>query len=227
MPFFHIEKAFANYTPIKNDIFVCSYFKSGTNWTMQIAHQIANRGQGEYQNIHDVIAWPDVPMKNFAIPILDKSPSQQSITGLRAIKTHLDGNFVPYNKQAKYICVVRDPKDVFVSSYFFMRSVLFGKLMPSVATWLDLFLSKFALHGPWANFLHSYWSWRDRSNVLFLTFEEMKEDLPEVIRKTTNLLGVELSTEEFERVCYLSSYSYMKMIELRNCKIVLRRILES
>ncbi|NQZ68116.1 MAG: sulfotransferase domain-containing protein [Lentisphaeria bacterium] len=207
------ESAFADYTPTKNDIFICSYIKSGTNWAMQIAHQIANRGQGEYENIHDVVSWPEVPIKNFAIPLLDTSQSKKSVTGLRVIKTHLEGNLVPHNEHAKYICVVRDPKDVVVSSYFFMRTALFGKLMPSVSAWLNNFLSDVAIHGPWANFLHTYWLWQDRDNVLFLTYEDMIEDLPGVIRKIASFVTVDLTDEEFERICYLSSYSHMKAID--------------
>ena len=34
-----------DYVPTEHDVFVCSYFKSGTNWTMQIATQIAYRGR--------------------------------------------------------------------------------------------------------------------------------------------------------------------------------------
>jgi hypothetical protein len=207
-----MEKAFAGYIPTENDVFVCSYFKAGTNWTMQIAYQIAQRGQGDYENIHDVVPWPDAPIKAMAVPLADVSLLKPSITDLHVIKTHSEAHSVPYTEQAKYICVVRDPKDVFVSSYFYVRSVIMGKLMPTVATWLDVYLSTAALHGQWADFLFGYWQWRDRPNVLFLTYEAMKDDLPGVIRQIAGLMGVELSVEEFERVCYLSSYDYMKSI---------------
>jgi hypothetical protein len=207
-----MEKAFAGYAPTEKDVFVCSYFKAGTNWTMQIAYQIAQRGQGEYENVHDVIPWPDAPIKKMAVPLAENPPLKPSATGLRVIKTHSEAHSVPYSKQAKYICVVRDPKDVFVSSYFYVRSVIMGKLMPSVAAWLDVYLSDAALHGQWVDFLNGYWQWRDRPNVLFLTYEAMKDDLAGVIRQIAGLMGVELSDEEFERVYYLSSYAHMKSI---------------
>jgi hypothetical protein len=136
-----------------------------------------------------------------------------SKTGLRVIKTHSEAYAVPYNEKAKYICVARDPKDVFVSSYFYVRSTILGKIMPSVSTWLDIFLSDNALHGEWADFLHGYWQWRDRSNVLFLTYEEMKDDLPGIIRKTAAFMRIILTPEEFERVFDLSSYKHMKSID--------------
>jgi hypothetical protein len=206
-----MEKAFTGYEPKANDVFVCSYFKAGTNWTMQIAYQIANRGAGEYQNIHDVIPWPDAPIKALAVPLSETS-EKNSITGLRVIKTHSLAYSMPYSRDAKYICVVRDPKDVFVSSYHYVRSVVLGNLMPTVATWLDIFLSKVAMHDQWADFLCGYWKWRDRPNVLFLTYEEMKDDLAGTIRRIADLTGVSLTPEESDRICHASSYAHMKSI---------------
>ena len=49
-----------DYVPTANDVLICSYFKSGTNWTMQIAVQIAHRGRAEFEHIHDLVAWPDM-----------------------------------------------------------------------------------------------------------------------------------------------------------------------
>ncbi len=36
-----------------------TYAKSGTNWMMQIAHQLIYHGKGEYNHLHDVVPWPD------------------------------------------------------------------------------------------------------------------------------------------------------------------------
>src|SRR5262245_37718973 len=48
------------YTPTSHDVFVAAHVKSGTNWMMQIAHQLAFHGNAEYDHIHSVVAWPDV-----------------------------------------------------------------------------------------------------------------------------------------------------------------------
>jgi hypothetical protein len=49
-----LEKVFAGYEPTGSDVFVSTFAKSGTNWMMQLAHQIAFRGAGDYAHIHDV-----------------------------------------------------------------------------------------------------------------------------------------------------------------------------
>ena len=79
--------------------------------------------------------------------------SARSGVSLRVIKTHLPLGRLPMNADAKYIYVVRDPKDVFVSSYHFVRDVALGPLMPSVANWLKVYLSPDVSFGSWAQHL--------------------------------------------------------------------------
>ncbi|RLA08616.1 MAG: hypothetical protein DRQ54_04195 [Gammaproteobacteria bacterium] len=126
-----VEHSFDDYTPTASDALVCSCFKSGTHWMMQIAHQIAHRGRGEYDNIYDVIPWNEGPNPKLCMPLTDPRPLQLSPIDLRIIKTHAASWHVPYNEAAEYICVIRDPIDVFVSSYHFIASAMFGELRPA------------------------------------------------------------------------------------------------
>lgn len=201
------------FEPTGHDVFVCAYFKSGTNWTMQIAVQIAYRGRAEFAHIHDLVPWMDLPASNrFTVSLDDESNWRNSPTGLRVIKTHLAFADIPYSPKARYIYVVRDPKDVFVSSYHFVRSTALGPLTPSLERWLDLYLSPDTYLGSWARHLQSGWENRNRENVLFLTYEEMKADLPGTVRRIAKLMGVDLTPEEVERVVEQSSYEHMKAI---------------
>jgi alcohol sulfotransferase len=124
-------------------------------------------------------------------------------------------NMVPYSEAARYICVVRDPKDVFVSSFHFVRDSMLGPLMPSKARWLENFLSPDTMSGSWAAHLNSYWRARQRDNVLFLTYEEMKHDLPATVRRIARLMGVTLTAAQFDAVVQQSSFSHMKQIGLK------------
>jgi hypothetical protein len=206
------QRAFRGYQPTKHDVFVCTYAKSGTYWTIQIAYQIAHRGHGDYRHIHDVVPWPEAPMPHI-VPLSDESTYRHAPTGLRVIKTHLESTYVPYNPDAKYIVVVRDPKEVLVSSYFFSRSILPGITMVPVEEWLAMFLSGHFQFGSWIEHLVSYWPWRKRDNVLFLTFGDMKADLEGTVRRIADLMAVELSPEEFALVVEKSQFQYMKRID--------------
>ena len=86
------KNPFRDYVPTAHDVFVAAYVKSGTNWMMQIAHQLACHGHGNYEHIHSVVPWPDTaimgPMRRYAIPVDDPSVWMASPERKRVIKTH-------------------------------------------------------------------------------------------------------------------------------------------
>lgn len=208
-------RPFGEYQLGGRDVVVMVYVKSGTNWTMQIAHQLLHHGEAEFDHIHDVVAWPEArnhfPMRHYAIPLEDEMPWRSSPEGKRVIKTHLNWEQIPYSPDARYISVIRDPKDVFVSSYFFIRNMM---PLPSVAAWARLFQSDdFNTWGSWAINTAGYWAQRHRPNVLLLSFQEMKRDLPGTVRRIAEFLDVRASDEVLRRVSERSTFEYMKSID--------------
>ena len=205
---------FGDYLPTARDVVACSYFKSGTNWLMQMTTQIAWRGRAEFEHIHDLVPWPDGPGAGtfYSIGLHDETPWRTSPTGLRVIKYHGLPSDVPYTEEARYVAVVRDPKSVCVSSYHFARATVFGPLMPSPEHWAGYFMKPgFPLHD-WAVHLAGWWAMRDRPNVLFLTYEEMVTDHPAAVRRLADFMGVQLTSDELDAVVLRSSFAYMKPI---------------
>ena len=98
------KNPFGSYSPNEHDIIVATYAKSGTNWMMQIAHQLAFHGKGEFAHIHEVVPWPDSapPLGKYAIPVEDPSVWMASPEKKRVIKTHLNWEFIPYSEKARY-----------------------------------------------------------------------------------------------------------------------------
>jgi hypothetical protein len=211
---------FRGYAPGKQDVFVMTYAKSGTNWVMQIVWQLIPHCQKDFDHIHSVVAWPDAvlntrTMRNYAIP-LDKATGWRTAPERkRIIKTHLNWELVPYSDQARYIAVLRDPKDVFVSSYIFIRDFFFGGAMPSVDAMCRSFVAGKALTGSWAANAAGYWAQRHRPNVLVLSFASMKRDLEGTVRLIAGFLDIHVSDEIIQEVCRRSSFEYMKNIDER------------
>jgi hypothetical protein len=207
---------FLKYTPGPQDVFVMTYAKSGTNWMMQIAHQLIYHGKGEYNHLHEIVPWPDTTimpffMKKYAIPIEEATHWEQSPERKRVIKTHFNWDMLPYSEKARYIAVIRDPKDVFVSNYLFVRDGVYGSAMPSLDTWYELFLSdQFPLGGSWAVSAAGYWAQRHRPNVLVVSFKSMKRDLRGAVEKVAAFLDIKASDAVIDEVCRLSSFEYMK-----------------
>ena len=90
-----------------------------------------------------------------------------------------------------------------------------GSLMPSKALWLQTCLSPDCFRGSWAEPLASGWRLRQRDNVLFLTYEEMKRDLPAAVRRIAALMNVTLSPAQFNEVVRQSSFAHMKQIGMK------------
>ena len=216
---FEEKNPFRGYVPGKQDVFVATHAKSGTNWMMQIAHQLIWHGRGEFEHIHSVVPWPDTQvmppfMQRYAIPLHEARDWETSPERKRVIKTHFDWDLLPYSEDARYIMVIRDPKDVFVSSYFFLKDGILGPAMPSVDTWYKLFMSKgVMMSSSWVANTAGYWAQRHRPNVLIVSFKSMKRDLKGAVRKVAQFLDIEAPEELIDAVTEKSSFAYMKGID--------------
>jgi len=210
------KNPFRGYAPGPQDVFVMTYAKSGTNWMMQIAHQLIYHAKGEYDHLHEIVPWPDTTimplfMKRYAIPLEEATHWQHSAERKRVIKTHYNWDLLPHSTDARYIAVIRDPKDVFVSNYVFIRDGVYGSAMPSVDTWFNLYLSPdFPLGGSWAVNAAGYWAERRRPNVLVVSFKSMKRDLRGTVVKVAEFLNINATDALVDEVTRLSSFDYMK-----------------
>ena len=186
---------------------------------MQIAHQLAFHGTADFDHIHSVVPWPDTelmgPMRRYAVPIENPSVWKASPEQKRVIKTHYDWEFLPYSEDARYIMVIRDPKDVFVSSYFFfVKNGPLGPMIRSVDHLLRIFLSEnFPVGGSWAVNTAGYWAERHRPNVMIVSFKSMKRDLRGTVLKVADFLDINVSSDIIDLVCQKSSFEYMKRID--------------
>ncbi len=203
---------FGDYTPTEHDVFVATFGKSGTNWMMQIAQQITHRGESEFDHIHGVVAWPDAPGRG-PIALDDLSILDESPTGLRVIKTHLATEYVPYNEKSTYLTVLRDPKEVLVSSYHFLGGAIGVLSHVTIDDWFEIATAPDGLMEGWARHTASFWDWRDRPNALVLTYGEVKREPRKSISRVAEIMGVELTEPQLEKVIERASFEYMQAHE--------------
>jgi hypothetical protein len=203
------RQAFEDYLPDEHDVFIATFAKSGTNWMMQIAQQIAWRGRAEFDHIHDVVPWPDAPGP-MGVALRDTTAREAAPTGLRVIKTHLATEYVPYDERATYVTVIRDPKEVVVSGYYFLGGILGVLGHITIDDWFELFMEPDALARNWAVHTASFWAWRDRPNVVVLSYGELKREPGRWIERVAGAMGVKLSQEELAQVVERASFTWMK-----------------
>ena len=203
-------RAAAAYRPTGQDVFVATQMKCGTTWMQQVAYEILHKGEGDlgdnrHLHLNAVSPWIEsfdgVPMAQ--APLLGNSKR-------RVIKTHLPAKLCPYGEQAQYLYVTRHPVSCYASivDYFHLMA---GPLSPPAPELLDWFCSDRLWWLSWPEHVSGWWDWsQQKKNVLFLHFEEMKQDLPGVVRKAARFLGEDLSEEQVRRVAHKSSFEYMR-----------------
>ncbi|UJR13096.1 hypothetical protein I4U23_000120 [Adineta vaga] len=192
------------YKAQSNDIFIVTYPKSGTTWMETIVFGILNNGQSFIDDI-------DYYIKQ--TPFLDRS-GQEDVKNMKrpgSIKTHYRFDYVPYNKQSKYICIIRNAKDVCISAYqYFINGVNSDYFDSNFENFFQKFINGQALFGDYFEFLKAMWSHKDEENVLIISFEQMKKDLRNIIQQIGKFLHIELTDNVIEKILYHSSFNYMK-----------------
>ncbi len=190
------------FTPQPTDVIITPYAKSGTTWVQQIVHGLRTRGDMQFSEITEVVPWIemaydlgmdlDLPQKGFP----------------RAFKSHLTWELVP--KGARYIYVMRDPKDVAVSMYHFLQGWWFESGAISLATFArEQFLKPQSPNAYWAH-IRSWWPHRHDSTVLFLCYEDMKQDLLATVQRIVTFIGCPLDAELQGIVLHQSSLQFMQ-----------------
>ncbi|CAF1048174.1 unnamed protein product [Didymodactylos carnosus] len=193
-----------NYKPRPDDIFLSVYPKSGSTWAEVILYTLMNDGEAFNNNMAEYFA---------RTPYLEQI-GKRGINNMHrpcVIKTHLPFNRIPYCEKAKYVCVVRNPKDVCVSFYYFILKLTGGEPdKASFDAFFEAFINGNVYFGDYFEHLRSTWQQKDDVNVFLTSYEEMKRDLRSVIRRLAQFLAIELNSNLLERIVTYPSFDYMK-----------------
>ncbi|CAN8008023.1 unnamed protein product, partial [Ixodes pacificus] len=171
-----------NYVPQPGDVFIVGYPKCGNTWLEHIVYNIFNNR---------------APPKSF-IDYLEEMPflewqGAEAARGMRrpgSIKTHMPFHLQPYSKDAKYICISRNPYDCCVSFYYHTRGKhIFRFSDGTFDEFFEMFLAGKVSCGDYFVHLMSWYEHRDDPNVLFLTYEDLKVDTATWVMKIADFLG--------------------------------------
>lgn len=190
------------FQPHPTDVFISPYAKCGTTWVQQIVHGLRTRGSMDFSEITAVVPWLEMAY-DLGIDVEQPQKGQP-----RAFKSHLSWELIP--KGARYIYVIRDPRDVVVSMYHFLEGWFFetGSIpLPVIAR--EWFM-KAREPGRYWSHVASWWPHRNDSEVLFLCYENMTQDLPGTVRRIAQFIGCALDDELLNRVVRQSSIEFMR-----------------
>ncbi|XP_055937786.1 sulfotransferase 1E1-like [Argiope bruennichi] len=209
-------KSALEYKPRPDDLFIVTYPKCGTTWVQNIVGCIFREGKPFTSAIEFLTGTPFLEMAGAEAAKTMKRPG--------AIKLHLPFHLTPYSKEAKYIFVARNPKDCVVSFYHHTRNIVGYKFKNGkFDDYFELFMKGEVDFGDYFDCLLSWYEHRNDPNVLFITYEQLKEDTKKYTLKIAEFMGEKykdmLVNDEklLNDVIKYSSFSFMK--ETMNKKV--------
>ncbi|XP_059700288.1 sulfotransferase 1B1-like isoform X3 [Haemorhous mexicanus] len=131
----------------------------------------------------------------------------------RVVKTHLPTHILPksfWENRCKMIYVGRNAKDVAVSYYHFD---LMNQLLLHPGTWaqyLEEFMAGRVAYGSWYDHVKGYWERRKDHPILYLFYEDLKEDLRREVAKVAQFLGQKLSDAALGTITRHTSFEAMR-----------------
>jgi len=193
-----------NLTVFPNDIFLVSYFRSGSTWSRFLF--------GNFIHNDETVNFTN--MKRF-VPLIYNLPDRTLRRLPRVLKSH--ECFDP--RYPKVIYIVRDPRDVAVSFYFYNLKV---RVIPDGYS-MDDFVTRFVNAnvvpyadrvGCWQDHVLSWVRLREgKPGFRLLRYEDLLADPAKQLATLAPMLGLEPSPARIERAVQLSSASHMQSLE--------------
>lgn len=211
-----------------DDVVVSVPGKSGTTWTMNIVHQLREKGDRNFEDIYAEVIWCEaMSTPDCTVDDMVKKMDGISSSRPRAFKTHASPPLLPFHDKVKYVVVARNPEEVIVSmcTFFSKHSEEFLRSwgappemfrFPNLEVFYNGFVKNAGFDKSVFKFVSEWWKLKEKDNVLMLHYNEMVADHEGSIKKISDFLGYGPYTdEEWQTILELTSWKWMKANERR------------
>ncbi|XP_031371366.1 cytosolic sulfotransferase 15-like isoform X1 [Punica granatum] len=217
-----------------SNILLASKPKTGTTWLKALAFSVLHRAQFRpsvananhplcSSNPHDLVPFLEIMLNGQPAGHV---PDMSGFTDLQLFATHVPYHFLPesiHQSQSRVIYICRNPLDTALSSWHFWAQ---ANLEGGAGDWsMEEFFENFCkgldFYGPFWDHLLSYWkaSCERPERVLFLKYEDLKEDTARNLKRIAEFMGVPFSKEEeldgvVDQIVEMCSLSNLKELDV-------------
>ncbi|GAB1611067.1 sulfotransferase 4A1-like [Argonauta hians] len=191
-----------------DDVWVVSWPRSGTTWVQHLVYLIHSNldiSREEEKNLEQRF--------HFLENVYPGLPSIQANPGPRLIKTHLPFHLLPeqlMTVKPKIIYVVRNPKDILISYYHFLKMLEPLKFVGTFEEFCDRFTKDKVYYSPWGPHVRKAVELnQEHDNLLIVQYEDLHKDLAGQVRRIADFLGRELTESQVECVTHRSQFGSM------------------
>jgi aryl sulfotransferase len=218
------------FKPRGDDIVVATTYKAGTTWAQAIVANLIFAGKLP-ASIAELSPWIEQRINPLEL-VLTRVENQSH---RRAVKSHLPLDGLPFYKNVRYLCVGRDPRDIFMSfwnfyGHFTPQMIGFTNAVPGRVGeelrpcpddihelwrhWMTHSCFPWERDGyPFGSVLHhsqTWWDYRHLPNILLVHFEDLLADLEAQVRHIADFLEISPPADAWPMIIKNCTFAEMK-----------------